>query len=69
MHPRQLYVLPNGDVLVAEANGVKNPVTAPKELIMSLVQKSSGKGGPGGNRITLLRNVDGKWDSTGLSKP
>lgn len=62
MHPRQLYVLPNGDVLVAEANGVKNPVTAPKELIMSLVQKSSGKGGKGGNRITLLRNVDGKWE-------
>ena len=60
-HPRQVYVLPNNDVLVAEANGPAKPTTRPKQLIMGVVQKASGKGGPGGNRITLLRNVDGKW--------
>jgi glucose/arabinose dehydrogenase len=29
---------------------------------MGMVQKSSGKGGEGGNRITLLRNTGGKWE-------
>lgn len=62
MHPRQVYVLPNNDVLVAESNGGPKPVTRPKQLIMGIVQKSSGKGGPGGNRITLLRNVNGTWE-------
>ncbi|EQA4281952.1 PQQ-dependent sugar dehydrogenase [Cronobacter dublinensis] len=62
MHPRQVYVLPNNDILVAESNGTPKPTTRPKQLIMGIVQKSSGKGGPGGNRITLLRNVNGKWE-------
>lgn len=61
-HPRQVYVLPNGDVLVAESNGPPKPTTRPKQLIMGLVQKASGKAGEGGNRITLLRNVNGKWE-------
>ncbi len=61
-HPRQVYVLPNNDILVAEANGpAKKAPARPKDVIMGLVQKSSGKGGEGGNRITLLRNVGGKW--------
>lgn len=62
MHPRQVYVLPNNDVLVAESNGGPKPITRPKQLIMGLVQQASGKGGPGGNRITLLRNVNGTWE-------
>ncbi|MGK3141303.1 PQQ-dependent sugar dehydrogenase [Pantoea sp. C2G6] len=61
-HPRQVYVLPNNDVLVAESNGPPKPTTRPKQLIMGIVQKASGKGGAGGNRITLLRNVNGKWE-------
>ncbi|RPD96110.1 sorbosone dehydrogenase family protein [Candidatus Pantoea deserta] len=61
-HPRQLLTLPNGDVLVAESNGPAKPTTRPKQLIMGIVQKASGKGGEGGNRITLLRNVNGKWE-------
>ncbi|WP_373964219.1 sorbosone dehydrogenase family protein [Kosakonia sacchari] len=61
LHPRQLYVLPNNDILVAEANAPAKPTTRPKQLIMGLVQKASGKGGPGGNRITLLRNAGGTW--------
>src|ERR1700753_1155690 len=34
MHPRQLYVLPNGDVLVVESNSPgTEPVTTPKQWI------------------------------------
>lgn len=61
-HPRMVLALPNGDVLVAESNGPAKPTTRPKQLIMGIVQKASGKGGEGGNRITLLRNVNGKWE-------
>ncbi|MBP2171462.1 glucose/arabinose dehydrogenase [Erwinia toletana] len=59
LHPRQLYVLPNNDILVVEANGPAKPTTRPKQLIMGMVQKASGKGGKGGDRITLLRNSSG----------
>jgi glucose/arabinose dehydrogenase len=66
MHPRQVYVLPNGDVLVAESNGPgTEPVTTPKQLIATKVKNLSGKGGKGGNRITLLRKKDamaGEWE-------
>src|SRR4029079_16664107 len=32
-HPRSLYVLPNGDVLVVESNGPRAPVFRPKDLV------------------------------------
>ena len=56
-HPRSLYVLPNGDVLVVESSGPKAPVNRPKDLIMHWVQSFSGSGAKGGNRITLLRDI------------
>ncbi|GLR08240.1 L-sorbosone dehydrogenase [Mixta theicola] len=60
MHPRQVYVLPDNDVLVVEANSPgTEAVSMPKQLVMGLVQKAAGKGGKGGNRITLLRNPSG----------
>ena len=62
MHPRQLYTLPNGDVLVVESNGPgAEPVTTPKQLIAGKVKNRSGKGG---NRITLLHknDADGEWE-------
>ncbi|SEL88782.1 Glucose/arabinose dehydrogenase, beta-propeller fold [Pseudoxanthomonas sp. GM95] len=64
LHPRQLYVLPNDDVLVVESNGPGlEPVTTPKQLIANMIKGRSGKGGKGGNRITLLRrNASGGWD-------
>jgi glucose/arabinose dehydrogenase len=66
LHPRQLYVLPNGDVLVVEANGPgTEAVTTPKQLIAGRVKNLSGKGGKGGDRITLLRKksaAGGEWD-------
>jgi len=64
-HPRQLYTLPNGDVLVVEANGPgTEPVTTPKQLIAGKVKNISGKGAKGGDRITLLRkkNAAGEWE-------
>ena len=65
MHPRQLYALPNGDVLVVESNGPgTEAVTTPKQWIGGLVKANSGKGGKGGNRITLLRKTgaNGPWE-------
>jgi len=59
-HPRQPYVLPNGDILIVEANGPGyEPITRPKDLIMGWVQKYAGAGAKGGNRITLIRDADG----------
>ncbi|HEY4145515.1 sorbosone dehydrogenase family protein [Pinirhizobacter sp.] len=64
-HPRQLCLLPNGDVLVVESNGPgTEPVTTPKQLIAGMVKNQSGKGAKGGNRITLLRKTSGsgEWE-------
>ncbi|WP_343611738.1 sorbosone dehydrogenase family protein [Novosphingobium sp.] len=58
-HPRQVYPLPNGDVLVVESNGPPAPVFRPKEIIMGLVQGSAGAKAKSANRITLLRDADG----------
>ncbi len=64
-HPRQVYALPNGDVLVVESNSPGTaPVTAPKKLFAGQVMGRSGKGGKGGNQITLLRpkGDSGEWE-------
>jgi glucose/arabinose dehydrogenase len=65
LHPRQLYALPNHDILVVESNGPgMESVTTPKQVIAGIVKGRSGKGGKGGNRITLLRKKDGtgEWE-------
>jgi glucose/arabinose dehydrogenase len=59
-HPRWLYVLPNGDVLVAETNAPPKP--AEKGLrawFMKRAMKKAGAGVPSANRVTLLRDADG----------
>ncbi|HEY0269720.1 MAG TPA: sorbosone dehydrogenase family protein [Sphingomonas sp.] len=63
-HPRSIYVLPNGDVLVVESSGPKAPVYRPKDLIMGWIQSFAGARQEAANRITLLRdtNGDGKPD-------
>ena len=60
-HPRWLYVLPNGDVLVAETNAPVRPddATGIKGWVMRLVMSRAGAGTPSANRITLLRDTDG----------
>ncbi|MDR6935657.1 sorbosone dehydrogenase family protein [Luteibacter sp. 3190] len=63
-HPRQLLTLPNGDVLVVEANSPgEEAVTTPKQLLAALVKSESGKAAKGGDRITLLRRKgSGEWE-------
>ena len=63
-HPRWLYVLPNGDVLVAETDAPVKPddKKGVKGFVMKEVMKKAGSGTrPSANRITLLRglNADG----------
>ena len=66
LHPRTLLVLPNGDVLVVEGNGPgEEAVTTPKQVIAGMIKGRSGKGGKGGNRVTLLRKKPGgtgEWE-------
>ena len=60
-HPRWIYVLPNGDVLVAESNAPPKPEDGKgiKGFIMGMMMKRAGAGVPSANRITLLRDADG----------
>jgi glucose/arabinose dehydrogenase len=60
-HPRTLYVLPNGDVLVAETNEPPKPDDGAgiKAWVTRLVMGRAGAGTPSANRITLLRDADG----------
>jgi glucose/arabinose dehydrogenase len=60
-HPRWLYVLPNGDVLVAETNAPKRPDDNKgiKGIFFRIFQKKAGGGVPSANRIVLLRDGDG----------
>lgn len=59
-HPRWLYVLPNGDVLVAETNAPPKPDDSKgiKGAIMQMQMKKAGAATPSANRITLLRGID-----------
>ena len=57
-HPRSLYTLPNGDVLVVESKAPPpQPITRPKDIVMRFIEKGVTSGGDPGpsNRITLLR--------------
>ncbi|WP_371132555.1 sorbosone dehydrogenase family protein [Polaromonas sp.] len=60
-HPRWIYVLLNGDVLVAETNAPPKPEDGKglKGWIMKQVMGRAGARTPTANRITLLRDVDG----------
>src|ERR1700736_5550314 len=60
-HPRWLYVLPNGDVLVAETNAPPRPEDerGVKGWISRIEQDRAGAGVQSANRITLLRDGDG----------
>ncbi|HEV8241820.1 MAG TPA: sorbosone dehydrogenase family protein [Thermoanaerobaculia bacterium] len=77
-HPRWLYVLPNGDVLVAETNAPERPLDGRgiKGWFFKLFQKKAGGAVPSANRITLLRDSDGDGVAetrtaflTGLTSP
>lgn len=61
-HPRWLYVLPNGDVLVAETNRPPTkdePANPIRAVFMKQAFEKAGAAMPSPNRITLLRDKDG----------
>ncbi len=62
-HPRWVYVLPNGDVLVAESDAPPKPEGSskggPKAWVQGLVMKKAGSKTPSADRISLLRDTDG----------
>ena len=60
-HPRWLYVLSNGDVLVAETNAPPSPDANPgiRGWFFKRFMKRAGAAVPSANRITLLRDTDG----------
>jgi glucose/arabinose dehydrogenase len=61
MHPRFVYPLPNGDILIVESNGPKSEKFRPKDYIMGPIKAYGGSAAKGGNRITLVRpGADGK---------
>ena len=57
--PRQMLVLPNGDVLVAEGSGGKAPKLRPKDIVAGILKGRGKSPVKGGDRITLLRDSDG----------
>ena len=60
-HPRWLYVLPNGDVLVAETNAPPKPDDGKgiRGFVQKYFMKEAGAVTPSANRITLLRDANG----------
>lgn len=66
-HPRWLFVLPNGDVLVSETNAPDRPDDRKgiRAFFMGIFMKKAGAAVPSANRITLLRdsNRDGVADT------
>ena len=68
-HPRWIYVLPNGDVLVAETNAPPRPRdrSGIKGWITRWVEDRVGAGVPSADRIALLRGIDGQGAAAGRS--
>ena len=75
-HPRQMLVLPNGDVLVAESRAPAREPEGLQDRIAKWLMNRAGAGGTSANRITLLRDADGDGVAeirqpyiTGLNSP
>jgi hypothetical protein len=58
-HPRWIYCLPNGDVLIAESSSVPGPVKSIFGLATRATMERAGAIVPSANRITRLRDADG----------
>src|SRR5215211_4610447 len=58
-HPRWIEVLPNGDVLVAEASSVPGLVRTLFDYAVRSMMRRAGAMPPSANRITRLRDADG----------
>ncbi|HMK00947.1 MAG TPA: sorbosone dehydrogenase family protein, partial [Reyranella sp.] len=58
-HPRWIYLLPNGDVLVAEAMNADRPARSVFDYAMVSTMRRAAAMGVSANRITLFRDSDG----------
>ena len=58
-HPRWISALPNGDVLVAEATQVAEPISSVFSYAMQATMRRAAALGVSANRITLLRDHNG----------
>ena len=58
-HPRWIHVLPNGEVLAAEALTTPDPIKSLFDYAMFATMKRAAALGDSPNRITLLRDADG----------
>lgn len=58
-HPRWLYRLPNGDILVAETNSPPREGGGIRRWVMDTLMSRAGAGVKSPDRITLLRDADG----------
>ncbi len=61
-HPRWLYLLPNGDVLVAEASSQPSKGGGITGFVANSMMRQGGAFDAGANHITLLRDADGDGD-------
>jgi len=57
-HPRNLTLLPNGDVLVAESNQVAGPIRSLFSYAMQATMRRASALGESANRITLFRDTN-----------
>lgn len=57
-HPRWMYQLSNGDILLAETNAPPRPSGGIQGWVMGRTMKKAGAGGASPNRIILLRDAD-----------
>lgn len=58
-HPRQVYVLPNGDVLASESLTLAGPVRSAFDYAIVSTMRRAAAVGASPNRIMLLRDSDG----------
>ena len=58
-HPRWIYVLPNGDVLVSEAAPPMPPIDGVEDGVEHWLDAKNGSAPPSANQITLLRDTNG----------
>jgi glucose/arabinose dehydrogenase len=59
MIPRQMLMLPNGDLLIAEGSGGGAPSLRPKDVLAGLIKARGRSSVEGGDRITLIRDSNG----------
>ncbi len=58
-HPRWIYTMPNGDVLIAESSSIQGPIKSVFGYAMRTTMERARATVPSANRITRLRDTNG----------